>query len=379
MTITRKSLADTYAEHDAIIEAAQTAKREATLAYRGQLDGLGMDKDNIKAEIEGFKLAYRRKVAIEKKGEDVVEHRDAIADEIFLEITTSNAPRATRVEIIEEFDPATGEFKPVGNDADGAEDQVQVATVRASSSANISTAARKDVPGSLPVIETHPQKSDLGDGYPLKDSERPLDTEEGSPQSQVAGARAGAQVPPVETLPRHEVEEADEGEVTPPVSSVPHSEPASPPSEIAEPGDRGAVVPSAAPVVEPFVAEYAEPGVVVVERCPPEGIVAHPFAACWPVNPINVTGGVRQPIVKVGKLILDGRGRYFAARDAGIEYPVVQYDGTDPLLDCIRWNLASRKPSEQQRRLIAQKLAKLEPSRADDIMRAFDRHLEVAE
>jgi uncharacterized protein (UPF0335 family) len=124
---------------------------------------------------------------------------------------------------------------------------------------------------------------------------------------------------------------------------------------------------------------YADPGVVVMERCPPEGVVAHPFAACWPVNPIDVSKGVREPIVKIGKLILDGRGRYFAARDAGIEYPVVQYDGADPLLDCIRWNLASRKPSEQQRRMIAGKLAKLEPARAGDVMLAFDRHLEAAE
>jgi len=109
VTITRRSLAETYAEHDAIIEAAQAAKREATLAYRGQLDALGMDRDNIKAEIEGFKLAYRRKVAIEKKGEDVVEHRDAIADEIFAEITSS-APRATRVAIsVPEHDAETGE------------------------------------------------------------------------------------------------------------------------------------------------------------------------------------------------------------------------------------------------------------------------------
>lgn len=114
MTITRRSLAETYGQHDAIIEAAQTAKREATQAYRQQLDALGMDKDNIKAEVEAFKLAYRRKVAVEKKGSDEVEHRDAIADEIFLEITTSyrdvSAPRATRVENIEQFDPETGEI-----------------------------------------------------------------------------------------------------------------------------------------------------------------------------------------------------------------------------------------------------------------------------
>lgn len=95
MTITRRSLAETYAEHDAIIEAAQAAKRDATQAYRAQLDDAGMDRDAIKAEIEGFKLAYRRKVAIEKKGEETVEHRDAIADEIFAEIATPRAPRAT--------------------------------------------------------------------------------------------------------------------------------------------------------------------------------------------------------------------------------------------------------------------------------------------
>lgn len=111
MAITRKSLADTYAEHDAIIDGAQTAKRDATNAYRKQLDAQGMDRDNIKAEIEGFKLAYRRKVAVESKGVDEVNFRDAIADEIYIEITAPNAPRATRVEIIEEFDPETGEIK----------------------------------------------------------------------------------------------------------------------------------------------------------------------------------------------------------------------------------------------------------------------------
>lgn len=69
------------------------------------------------------------------------------------------------------------------------------------SAGNISTAARKDVPGSLPVIENHPQSSDTGDGYLHKDSERPLDAEEGSLQSQAAGAPAGTQAPPVDTSP----------------------------------------------------------------------------------------------------------------------------------------------------------------------------------
>lgn len=167
---------------------------------------------------------------------------------------------------------------------------------------------------------------------------------------------------------------ATAGETAP----IPHPVEGTTPTSTAD-GDRGGQVPPPSQPAPVVPATYPEPGVIVMERCPPEGIVAHPFAACWPVNSIDVTDGVREPIVKIGKLILDGRGRYFAARDAGIEYPVVQYDGTDPLLDCIRWNLASREPSEQQRQLIAAKLAKLEPSRADDIMRAFDRHLEAAE
>jgi hypothetical protein len=108
--ITRRSLAETYEAQDLIIQAAQDAKREATKAYREQLDRVGMDKDAIKSEVEGFKLAYRRKVAVEKKGSDEVEHRDAIADEIYLEIT-SPAPRATRVAttVPDGFDPETGE------------------------------------------------------------------------------------------------------------------------------------------------------------------------------------------------------------------------------------------------------------------------------
>lgn len=127
---------------------------------------------------------------------------------------------------------------------------------------------------------------------------------------------------------------------------------------------------------------YPAPGVVVMETCPPEGALAHPYAACWPVRDIDVSEGVREPVVKIGKLILDGRGRMFAARGwdggKGREYPVVQYDGTDPLLDCIRWNLASRPGIHAHNlKLIAGKLCKLEPTRADEIMQAFG--LEVAE
>lgn len=157
MSITRRSLAETYSEHDLIIQAAQEAKREATQSYRQQLDGLGMDKDAIKAEVEAFKLAYRRKVAVEKKGSDEVEHRDAIADEIFLEITAPHAPRATRVEIIEQFDPETGEItepqvapQPVQTVAANAS---VVASQVESGAVAISTPIQPETANTVPSIE----------------------------------------------------------------------------------------------------------------------------------------------------------------------------------------------------------------------------------
>lgn len=128
---------------------------------------------------------------------------------------------------------------------------------------------------------------------------------------------------------------------------------------------------------------YAAPGSVVLEHVPPEPIVAHPFAACWPVRDIDVTDGVHEPIVKIGNLILDGRGRYFAARafdgGKGIDYPTVQYDGTDPLMDCIRWNLASRSGLHPHNlKMIAQKLVKEAPDRAEEIFAAMGIAQEVA-
>lgn len=371
MSITRKSLADTYADNDVIIEAAQTAKREATLAYRGQLDGLGMDKDNIKAEIEGFKLAYRRKVAIEKKGEDVVEHRDAIADEIYLEIT-SPAPRATRVasDVPHDADGVVTDDEEIGSKAPASKAVEAVTTPKEITEPQAETPVQT---GAAPRTPT----SNAGTEAVAAPATDPVANVEEGANSAIAAASDDPASREADGADRQQPSTSGftgEGEAAA-VDLPTHSQPAEGTTlTSAATGDRRTEASPAATVVA-----YADPGIVVIEKCPPEGIVAHPFAACWPVNSINVTGGVREPIVKIGKLILDGRGRYYAARDEGIEYPVVQYRGTDPLLDCIRWNLASRKPSEQQRRLIAQKLAKLEPSRADDIMRAFDHHLEAAE
>ena len=109
MSFTRKSIADHLDSYDDEIATIQEGKRETLADYRQQLADAGMSKGGIKAEIEALKVAMRRRRAIAKKGEEVVEEADVLADEIFAEIT-SRAPRATRVrEDIEEFDADTGE------------------------------------------------------------------------------------------------------------------------------------------------------------------------------------------------------------------------------------------------------------------------------
>lgn len=69
--------------------------------------------------------------------------------------------------------------------------------------------------------------------------------------------------------------------------------------------------------------------------------------------------GVREPIVFLDGAILDGRNRYMCARDLGIEYPRLEFDGANPLAYVISHNLHRRHLTESQRSMVAAKLAKL--------------------
>lgn len=69
--------------------------------------------------------------------------------------------------------------------------------------------------------------------------------------------------------------------------------------------------------------------------------------------------GVREPVVFLGDAILDGRNRYMCARDIGVEYPRVEYDGDDPLGFVISRNLHRRHLTESQRASVAAKLANM--------------------
>ncbi len=140
---------------------------------------------------------------------------------------------------------------------------------------------------------------------------------------------------------------------------------------------------------EPLLSAPA-PGVVYYETCPPVGVIHHEFDKCFPqifglrlqvIAKDIEANGVREPIVKIGDYILDGWARYCSARDLEIEYPVMQYDGTDPLADCIRWNLqGSRMLTMAERKTVATKLAKLpgNEGRANEIAELFGIEMAVA-
>src|SRR5262249_46944878 len=69
--------------------------------------------------------------------------------------------------------------------------------------------------------------------------------------------------------------------------------------------------------------------------------------------------GLRECIVLFEDMILDGRHRYRACLQAGIEPNFTVYTGDDPLAYVISLNLHRRQLNESQRAMVAAKLAKL--------------------
>lgn len=111
------------------------------------------------------------------------------------------------------------------------------------------------------------------------------------------------------------------------------------------------------------------------ESVPAVGVTWHPYAELFPwiegpafeeLKADIAANGVREPIVFLDGQILDGRNRYMAARDLGIEYPRVEYDGDDPLAFVISLNLKRRHLSEKQRAMVASKLATMPQGRPSE-------------
>ena len=75
--------------------------------------------------------------------------------------------------------------------------------------------------------------------------------------------------------------------------------------------------------------------------------------------------GIREPVIQFEGRILDGRNRYMAARDLGLDFPVAEFDGTsaEALAYVLSTNLHRRHLTESQRAAVAAKLANM--TRAD--------------
>jgi ParB-like chromosome segregation protein Spo0J len=99
---------------------------------------------------------------------------------------------------------------------------------------------------------------------------------------------------------------------------------------------------------------------------------AHPYADMFPmmqsVEHSNLVADmkahgfdIKTPIILFGGQILDGRNRYKAANDAGIEALFSDFEGTDEqaLNFVIRHNLHRRHLSETQRAVVASRLANM--------------------
>lgn len=69
--------------------------------------------------------------------------------------------------------------------------------------------------------------------------------------------------------------------------------------------------------------------------------------------------GVQRPIVLLDRMVLDGRNRYMAARDAEVGYRVVEFDDPDPVAFVISENLRRRHLTDSQRAMVGAKIAKL--------------------
>ncbi|MCA0032716.1 hypothetical protein [Mesorhizobium sp. B263B2A] len=120
-------------------------------------------------------------------------------------------------------------------------------------------------------------------------------------------------------------------------------------------------------------AEAVEPK---QEHTPPVGVKWHECADIFPwiegeafralVEDVR-KNGVIEPIVFLDGAILDGRNRYMAARELGIEYPRVEYEGDDPLGFVISHNLTRRHLDAGQRAKVAARIANMQSGARTDI------------
>ncbi len=81
--------------------------------------------------------------------------------------------------------------------------------------------------------------------------------------------------------------------------------------------------------------------------------------------------GLRQKIILFEGMILDGRNRYAACLEAGIEPRFEVFNGADPLAFVVSLNLQRRHLSELQRAIVAAKIATLKDGQRSDLVQGL--------
>lgn len=101
----------------------------------------------------------------------------------------------------------------------------------------------------------------------------------------------------------------------------------------------------------------------------------HPIANCFPliegrefdelVEDVRANG-VHEPVILYEGMILDGRNRYRATQIAGVDCPMVPYEGNDAVGFVVSLNLRRRHLSEGQRAWVAAQIAQLGKGRPEE-------------
>ncbi|MFK7942435.1 MAG: ParB/RepB/Spo0J family partition protein [Paracoccaceae bacterium] len=124
-------------------------------------------------------------------------------------------------------------------------------------------------------------------------------------------------------------------------------------------------------------------GPVTYETCPAHGVQFHAFANLLPMIQGDAlaeltadirANGVQEPVVFIGREILDGRNRYMVARDLGLAYPRCDYLGDDPLAFVVSKNIHRRHLTESQRAMVASKLANMRAGARTDLQPRANLH-----
>jgi uncharacterized protein (UPF0335 family) len=367
-----------------------------------EIADLNADKSEIykEARANGFDVKVIKKVVSKRKiDEHEREEQDHVFDIYWDAVHGLNLVHAHARENIEQFDPTTGEFLNNEQPVTASE------ACRASQDAAPVTGRPAEPVNSLPTegcgyANTEENAIQIGvTGGVSAATNREMDrATEGSFETGSEAAEKGREATATVAAPA-DLSHAGAGESPATAITIPSDERVSLPVDDRSDADanaggndvdRNALRVPTSVTGEGAASALPDSGEVVQEYVPPVPMKRLGYAHCFPELTkaqygrleFSISGlGIKNPIIRMGDVIIDGWARYNIARSLGIDYPVKSYDGKDVLLDVIEWQRASREFTPAQEVKIAADLAKEIPHRANDIMAAFGlaEALEAAE